>query len=106
MRLYSWAIVLVYLALGGFLVWASGNLETLTSDRQLNYQEVEMIDSDDTPIFMLGAILIVSALAIGAASKVGGKSAALLGVGGSATPGFGRSSSGELSVHCDSRREF
>jgi len=83
MRLYSWAIVLVYLALGGFLVWASGNLETLTSDRQLNYQEVEMIGNGGTPVFMLGAILIVSALAIAAAWKVGGKSAALLGVGGS-----------------------
>jgi len=83
MRLYSWAIVLVYLVLGGFLVWASGNLEVLTPDRQLNYQELEMIGNGAIPIFLLGAVLMLSALAIGAAWLGGGKSAALLGVGGS-----------------------
>lgn len=82
LRVYSWAMVLVYLSLGGFLVWASSNLELFTSERQLNYQELEIISNINIPLRVLGAVLMASALVIGAAWKIGGKGAALLGVGG------------------------
>jgi len=82
LRLYSWALVLVYLALGGFLVWASSNLELLTSDQQLNDQELEIMGNIAIPLRVFAAVLMASALVVGAAWKIGGKGAAVLGVGG------------------------
>lgn len=81
-RLYSWAIVLVFLALGGFLLWAAPNLESLASGHELNSQEIEVMGNVAVPLALLGAVFIASALAIGAAWKFGGKGAALLSFGG------------------------
>jgi len=82
-RLYSWALVLVFIGLGSFLLWAAPNLGSLTSGRQLNSQELEVLANVVTPLRVLGVVLIVCALAIGAAWKRGSKGAALLSIGGS-----------------------
>jgi len=81
-RLYSWALVLVFLSLGGFLLWAAPNLDSLAAARELNSQELELKDNLVIPLLVLGATLIVSAVAIGAAWKLSGKSGAVLGIAG------------------------
>lgn len=79
---YSWALVLVFLALGGFLLWAAPNLETLAAGRDLTSEELEIVRNIGTPLIVFGITLIVSAFAIGAAWKLGGKGSALLAIGG------------------------
>ena len=81
-RLYSWALVFVFISAGTCLLWAVPNLGELLSGRQLNSQELEVIGNAETPIVVLGITLILSALMIGAAWKFGGSRAALLGIGG------------------------
>jgi hypothetical protein len=80
--MYSCALVVGFVALGGFLLWAAPNLQSLVSDRQLDSQELEVMKNIAMPLQALGTVLIVSALAIGASWKFGGKGAALLGIGG------------------------
>jgi 4-amino-4-deoxy-L-arabinose transferase-like glycosyltransferase len=79
---YSWALVLVFLALGGFLLWAAPNLETLAAGRDLTSEELEIVRNIGTPLIVFGITLILSAFAIGAAWKLGGKGSALLAIGG------------------------
>jgi len=81
-RLYSWVLVLAFVLMGAYLLWAVPNLESLISGRQLNSQELEVIDNVATPIAVLGITLIISALTIGAAWRLGGSRAALFGIGG------------------------
>ena len=81
-RWYSWALVLAYISLGSYLLWAVPNLETLLSGRDMNSQEMEVVANAAMPLMMLGVALIVSSLAIGAAWKFGGNRAALFGIGG------------------------
>lgn len=81
-RLYSWALVLVFIALGTYLLWAVPNLESLLAGRELNSQEVEVVANAAMPLTVLGAGFIFSALAIGAGWKFGGSRPALFCIGG------------------------
>ncbi len=82
-RSYSWVLVVAYIALGAFLLWAAPNLEALLADRELNDQELEVVSLAALPLMVLGGALIAAALAIGVAWKFGGKRAALLSIGSS-----------------------
>lgn len=79
---YSWALVLVFLALGGVLLWLVPNLESIAAARDLNSQELEIVANIGTPLMALGVTLILCAFAIGAALRLGGKGSALLAIGG------------------------
>jgi len=80
--LYSGALFVAFVALGGVLLWAAPNLESLVSGRQLDSQQLELMNNIAMPLGALGIVLVVSALAIGASWKLGGKGGALLGIGG------------------------
>lgn len=82
-RVYTWASVLVFLALGVVLLWLVPNLDTIAAGRDLNSQEMELAGNLPAPLLVFGVMLILSALAIGVAWRRGGKGAALLGIGGS-----------------------
>ncbi len=79
--IYSWALSVVFVALGGLLLWAAPNLESLTAGRELNSQQLEVLQNIVTPLLVLGPGLILSGLVIGATWKLGGKGGALLGIG-------------------------
>lgn len=79
---YSWALVLAFLGLGGVLLWVAPNLETLTAGRELTNQELEIVGTISAPLIVFGVTLILSAFAIGAAWRLGGKGSALLAIGG------------------------
>jgi 4-amino-4-deoxy-L-arabinose transferase-like glycosyltransferase len=80
-RVYAWAIAAVYLVLGGAVVWAGLNLESLASGKSLTAQEIEVMNGLDLPLLMLGIAFVGSSLALMAAWRAGGKTAALLCVG-------------------------
>lgn len=80
-RLFSWGIAAVFLVLGAALIWAVPNLQGLVADRQLTSQEMEIAGTIGVPLVLLGIVLIGSSVALVAAWRTGGKSAALLTVG-------------------------
>lgn len=80
--LYSWALVLVYLSLGSYLLWAAPNLEALLSGRDMNSQELEVVANATMPLMALGVAMIFSSIAIGCAWKFGGNRVAVFGIGG------------------------
>jgi 4-amino-4-deoxy-L-arabinose transferase-like glycosyltransferase len=82
-RVYSWALVLVFISLGAYVLWAVPNLESLLAGRELTSQEIEIFASVGMPLTVLGIALVMSAMVIGAAWKFGGSRMALLGIGGS-----------------------
>lgn len=82
LRVYSWALVIVFLLLGGLLLWAAPNLDALAAGRDLNNEDLQVLRNLFTPLIVLGVALIVSAVVIGGAWKLGGKVGALLGIGG------------------------
>lgn len=79
---YSWALVIAFLVLGGVLLWVVPNLESLTAGRELTNQELEIVGAIGVPLIVIGVTLILSACVIGAAWRLGGKGSALLAVGG------------------------
>lgn len=81
-RVYSWALALLYVVLGGALIWATLNLESLTASQDFNSQELEVASHAVGPFLALGATLVLMSVAIAGAWRFGGKSAALLGVAG------------------------
>jgi hypothetical protein len=82
LRIYAWALVIVFVALGAFLTWASFNLEELIVGRDMNSQQLEVARLIPVPMMILGVTLIVSAIVIGLTWKRGGNGATLLSIGG------------------------
>jgi len=78
---YAIALSVVFIGLGGFLVWAAPNLQSLTAGRGMNSQELEVVANEGAPLLVLGITLLVSAVLIVAAWRMRGNRAALLGIG-------------------------
>jgi len=81
-RVYSSALAVLFVGLGGALVWATLNLDALTASKELNSQELEVASNVVGPLLVFAATLILSSAAIFTAWKLGGKTAALLGIVG------------------------
>jgi hypothetical protein len=78
---YAVALSVVFIALGGFLVWAAPNLASLTAGHDLNGQQVEVVANARLPLLVLGITFIGSAVVIGSLWRTRGNRAALLGIG-------------------------
>ena len=81
-RNYSWALAVVLFVLGGALIWATLNLETLIAGQDLNSQELEVASNAFGPFLIFAATLILASIAIFTSWKLGGKTSALLGIAG------------------------
>jgi len=78
---YATALSAVFVALGGFLVWAAPNLQSLTAGRDMNSQELEVVAHEGVPLLVLGITLLASAVLVATAWRTRGNRAALLGIG-------------------------
>jgi len=79
--MYSWALVMLFLVLGGALLWVATNLESVSSGRDFNSQELEIVANIGMPLIVFGITLILAAFAIGSAWRLGGNGSALLAIG-------------------------
>jgi 4-amino-4-deoxy-L-arabinose transferase-like glycosyltransferase len=80
-RVYASALIAVFLAAGGFLLWAAPNLDSLVVGRRLDSQELEVAGTAGSALLTLGAALVISAVAIGAAWRYWGHRATVFSIG-------------------------